>query len=621
MGIQESYLRLVEQAMSGQSAALNQLAEAIRDPLRSYVLRVIFKTDITEDIVQETLLEMFKIFKQLKQADHFWPWLCKIALNKIRNHSQTQSRHQQLLKDHVSELTSKSPQLDGLATVINEEFKQCIFQAMYALSDRQKTVLSMRCYENMSYAQIADVMGMSELACRLLFIRAKKKLQSKLFALGYGQKSILLALVLFGKLTASSEAAAAQICVTPTVLGAGGIAAGIALVTSKTVLTLAAGGAVVGGAVMMVNHASDSPAAEPALTAFSTVTASNNASKASSHINDGYFLFPQGKQGPVMTRLVIHEGDNIIHALQNDVGNYYYDVSQQSVILENYHYWKPDLSVMTLPTDSLAMDAFLARAENRVPKIRTVKTDSLNLFVAVSDGQERQTIPFGVHNYNALMEERFQYNWLAKMKITDNRDSLHQQGSCYFRIQGQLRGKTVSGAGGIPFVYGDALKKPAWMKVSIADTITLVDLPEGAAILDADGYCVSSYAAGTFLAGMNKPWFGLHVIDTLRRDAAQSAIPFETDLDTDGVKGVIRLKLSRATIEYAIDMKKDLIDQVSFLDLDNNKIGELSFDYLNPKDSGGALFRMPQAPAGIGSSKTESLYWPAALAQEQLLPE
>ena len=160
---QEDQLRLVELAQSGHKESLNQLAAAAHAPLRSYVLRITFREEITDDIVQETLLEMFKIFKQLKGADNFWPWLCKIALNKIRIHSRTESRHQQLLKDHIDQLTSRSPKNDGVAAAVYEEFTQCIFEALSNLSDRQKAVLSMRCYEKMSYGQIAKIMDVSEL--------------------------------------------------------------------------------------------------------------------------------------------------------------------------------------------------------------------------------------------------------------------------------------------------------------------------------------------------------------------------------------------------------------------------------------------------------------------------
>jgi RNA polymerase sigma-70 factor (ECF subfamily) len=239
---QYEYSELVEQSLQGDKDALRKLSEAIYASLRSYIFRITLSEDLADDIVQETILEMYKIFGQLRESERFWPWLCKIALNKVRLHSRTHTRRKHLLRKHAEDLSRKPVNLEGLANVINTEIKQAIFSAMSKLTDQQKAVLSLRCYDDMSYSQIADVIGVSELGGRLLFYRAKKKLQKQLFKSGLGKKSLLAALILFGKMTAPNEAVAAEICVTSSKLGVGVIAATIAVATTKTAITLTAGG-------------------------------------------------------------------------------------------------------------------------------------------------------------------------------------------------------------------------------------------------------------------------------------------------------------------------------------------------------------------------------------------
>lgn len=617
MDIVENQLKLVELALSGHKDSLNQLAEIVQAPLRSYVLRITYKKEITDDIVQETLLEMFKIFKQLKQADHFWPWLCKIAFNKVLGYSQVENRHRELLKNHAEKTTFPSYNIDGLASAINKEFQQAIAKSVSFLSDRQRAVLTMRCYENMSYSQIAEVMDLSELGCRLLFVRARKKLQHKLFRLGYGQKSLLTALILLGKLTAPSEAAAAEVCVTPAMLSGGVIATGIAMVTSKTALILAAGGVVAVGAVTMTSHSLDLGRIEPAMENV-FVTSVNAPANSRTHINEGYYLFPQGKQGSVLTRLMLHEGNNTIQKLQNDTGNYSYCSGQQVVTINNHHYWKSDLSVMSLPTDNAELESFLAQTEHRKSCSHTIEFDATNLFVVVSGEAENQNISFAVKHYEALMEERFQYNWPARAGVQDNRDALHQQGWCYFTMKGQLHDESITGSGRLPFVYSKAIEQPAWLKVTIANKLTLIDTPSGAVMLDAANLPVSTYQAGTFLGGLNRPWGGLHVIDTVRRDAALSHISFKTGLNADGTRGLVSLQVAGGKIEYVIDMKNDLIEQISFFDTTDKVVGEILFEYLNPNDFSSDEFRIPQLPSNTSSQRTEQLHWLSALAANNL---
>ncbi len=86
MGNKDDYIELIEQARLGDQGSLNRLAERTRAGLRSYVYRLTLSEDVTEDILQETMLEMFKFIDKLESAARFWPWLRRIAANKVNHH-------------------------------------------------------------------------------------------------------------------------------------------------------------------------------------------------------------------------------------------------------------------------------------------------------------------------------------------------------------------------------------------------------------------------------------------------------------------------------------------------------------------------------------------------------
>lgn len=570
---QLDHLDLVQQALGGRKEALHRLAELSYTPLRSYVLRITFQEEITDDIVQKTLLEMYGIFAQLKQADRFWPWLCKIALNKVRKHSEVQNRHRRLLRLHA-EQNAQPPAIDGLAAAINKEFHQVIVQSLSHLSDRQRAVLSMRCYENMSYSQIADIMNLSELGCRLLFVRAKKKLQNQLCSFGYGQKSLLLALVLFGKLTAPTEAAAARVALSPSVLNAGAAASAIALAASKTVLLTVGAVGVAAGAFVFRNPPQQPNGAPPAFADGSH--ASGGAGASASSIKDSLYFFPQGRFGPVLTRFTVQYEAGAVQILQNGSGNYTYDAGRQAAAVHSSHYWKPDLSVMTLPADSPALERFIAQIENRPPQYDRIGGSSENFFVMIS-GQNPPRY-FEANNYNALMEEKFQYNWPANAGIEDLRDDLHRQGKCRVEITGTLHGSPVTGAGRLPFTYTESLKMPPLMKITVGQAV-FTDSQSGTAIRNSAGTVTNRYPPGTLLTGLNRPWTGLHVIDTVRRDAAAFNIPFRTLLHRGGQTAEVRLALPAGEIAYTISMNRDWIERVVFTDSEGTEVGRLNFKY------------------------------------------
>ena len=86
------YTALVRQSQLGDKECLNRLVEVARERLRVYVYRLVLDEESTQDIVQESMLEMFKILGKLKKVEMFWSWLYGIALNKVHRHFREQ-RH------------------------------------------------------------------------------------------------------------------------------------------------------------------------------------------------------------------------------------------------------------------------------------------------------------------------------------------------------------------------------------------------------------------------------------------------------------------------------------------------------------------------------------------------
>ena len=91
MDLQLHQIDLVRGAQRGDKQCLDQLAQQVRERLRTYVFRMTQQEDLTQEIVQESLLEMFKVIGKLRKADRFWPWLYGIATNKLRRYYRTES--------------------------------------------------------------------------------------------------------------------------------------------------------------------------------------------------------------------------------------------------------------------------------------------------------------------------------------------------------------------------------------------------------------------------------------------------------------------------------------------------------------------------------------------------
>jgi hypothetical protein len=111
---------------------------------------------------------------------------------------------------------------------------------MKAIEFKYRNILVLRCFDNLSYGQIAGIMGGSELKARLLFFRAKHSLKNQLERHGFKRDHLLAALTIFADLTVQNgkKAVAGEVVLASSLeTGLGISLAG--LLTVKTALTAA----------------------------------------------------------------------------------------------------------------------------------------------------------------------------------------------------------------------------------------------------------------------------------------------------------------------------------------------------------------------------------------------
>ena len=297
--------------------------------------------------------------------------------------------------------------------------------------------------------------------------------------------------------------------------------------------------------------------------------------------------YPDNTNGPVMMRLLLWDSRrNSAYCkwLQNEQAMYHYDEGADTVHIENHRIWREDLSVWRLPTDPPELSEFLSRVERRIDGMRYVRGGGTGLLV-ICEGRQAWPATGGsqvTRHSNVLDEQYFLYGWSAKTKRLDNRDAMHKRGWTYFRVSGAIGDEKISGVGRLPFVDAARAEHGAWLKLDVGDSLKIGDNGEEARIYEG-GRLVASYAGGSFSAGLSRPWMGLHTIDTVRRDAAENRIWFETEPEGQDDAAEVVLTRAETKLSYAINMDKDIIERIEILSRDGRK-GELLFSYLDEVD-------------------------------------
>ena len=148
--ITDNSLQLILRAQTGNRPAFAALFEQYKNLVFRSAFLILGNTQDAEDVLQEVFVHVYKsltAFDPHKGA--FTTWLHRVTINHCLNHR----RKRNLISFHLDEIALKSDFPD--AHLANDE---AIWQAIHALSDRQRMVVILRYYQELSYADIARIL-------------------------------------------------------------------------------------------------------------------------------------------------------------------------------------------------------------------------------------------------------------------------------------------------------------------------------------------------------------------------------------------------------------------------------------------------------------------------------
>ena len=643
MSEDQTWTRLVKLAQQGHSSSVDLLARRAEGRLRAYVFRVTLDYELTEDLSQEALLQMVKSLDGLNKAESFWPWMYRITQSKIQQHYKTRQKTAQasdsvFYQDFISSHSNYHKD-EGLRQLINKDLSKKVMAAMKRIRQQYRAVLSLRCFEDLSYADIAIAMQCSEVKARVLFYRAKQALKKELGHQGLSKSLLLTSLGLFGRLTAPAEAGTSVVTVTATTTQVGLTAAALATAGSKPGIATLATIAVVLAGVGGMSLRPEVPLPEPAISSRADVRSlhfttqlMDNSPEARGSLSKGayeqWFYFPDGVDGPMFMRMQRwdpQQQNKLCAWLENDQANYYFDSGYNHIRITNSRVCWSSLKVRRLPTDAEELSEFLSDVESDNKGLGSYMHDpNTGLLMSFVDYRFNNAPDFKTeYLYNTAGPEQFRYNWPANIPIVDDRDQMHKRGWTYFSINGVIGEQEIAGRGRIPFVYNAIKEHPAWLSLKIGEDLEITDCCRGAYLRRSNGILIAAYPAGTFFKGLARPWMGMHTADIVRRDAAEQRIPFKSEWaenETDAIVAIFHEEQQNGTdLIYTIDMENDVIKTITF-DLNGQARGSLMFSYMQNIDQLANQLIEPNisVDSKIPTQQGPGIKWLIQLAQENL---
>jgi RNA polymerase sigma-70 factor (ECF subfamily) len=144
--------------------------------LYKFIAKRLGKDEATvEEIFEETMVAGWKGYRSFEHKSSYFTWLCRIALNKIADyyHDQVNSRSKWIvpLLDSITDIDSHS--LSPIESLSLKELKESVNDCLNLLPTEKRQLLWFRYWQDLSYAEISKLMGISERAVEGQLYRAK----------------------------------------------------------------------------------------------------------------------------------------------------------------------------------------------------------------------------------------------------------------------------------------------------------------------------------------------------------------------------------------------------------------------------------------------------------------
>lgn len=180
--------QLMLRVKRGDSAAFAGLVDKYKQPVLNLVTRTLRDATEAEDLAQNVFVQVWKSRARYRASAKFSTWLFTITRNLCLNEIRRRARHPAEPLDaphpeHDGEPLHQPPDAQAVSppdALLHGELERKIEEALASLPENQRTAILLCRQDELSYEEIAKVVGCSLSATKSLIFRGRETLKQKL---------------------------------------------------------------------------------------------------------------------------------------------------------------------------------------------------------------------------------------------------------------------------------------------------------------------------------------------------------------------------------------------------------------------------------------------------------
>lgn len=165
---------LVDRFREGDRRAFEELVRRHQRAVFHLARRFVRDDDEAKDVAQRTFVKAFQGLHALRGGGAFRTWLFRITANLALNHIRDHSRV------HPTEDAGANIPVEAIGAdrLDDAERRAQLHAALDELPPKQRLVLELRVFQELSFREVAEIAGCSENAAKVNFHHAVKKLRA-----------------------------------------------------------------------------------------------------------------------------------------------------------------------------------------------------------------------------------------------------------------------------------------------------------------------------------------------------------------------------------------------------------------------------------------------------------
>ena len=157
---------LVARYAEGDNKAFDELLARYQGKLFNYIYFIVRSQELAEDLFQETFVKAIMTIQQGRYtaSGKFGAWLTRIAHNMIIDSFRQERSENTISNDETDvDLLNDADLCDDNIEMqmVNDQTLSDVRRLMDALPDNQREVVYMRYYQDLSFKEIAEIIGVS----------------------------------------------------------------------------------------------------------------------------------------------------------------------------------------------------------------------------------------------------------------------------------------------------------------------------------------------------------------------------------------------------------------------------------------------------------------------------